>query len=126
MTDKRTKDEILTDLAAAAERAHNADKRAAAAEARADKVDSDWRKRFDDLDPEARALAACVRAVDAMNRKQDRGYQTLQASTWVSRYDPNTGERNPEPPPPPIGSSPVGRIILHLAARYGVDLGGAS
>lgn len=117
---------LTADLAAAAEQARNADKRAAAAEARADKVDADWRKRFDDLDPEARALAACVRAIDAMHNKRDRGYQLLQTSTWTSRYDPNTGERNPEPPPPPVGSSPVGRIILHLAARYGVDLGGAS
>lgn len=126
MTDNRTKAEILIDFAAADERARNADKRAAAAEARADKVDDDWRKRFDALDPEARALAACVQAIEHMNAKRDRQSYAFVPSSSGYRFDPHTGTPMPEPPPPPIGSSSVGRIILHLAARYGVDLGGAS
>lgn len=126
-TDNRTKAELAEALAYREEALSRAHKQTEAAEAQTKRVDEDWRKRFDSLDPEARAIAACVQAVEHMRAKPNRtGYSPMLYGGTTYRFDPNTGERLPEPPPPPIGSTDVGRIILHLAARYGVDLGGAS
>lgn len=72
-----------------------------------------------DQDPEARTLGACVNALDAMltgerdradrDARQHGGY--LMASSG-----------HIEPLRPTALDSSVGRILLHLAARYGVDL----
>lgn len=71
----------------------------------------------DNGDLEATALAGCVRAIEAMHaaqragRNNEFGYATLQSS-YHQRPD-YTAEA--------LGSD-VGRILLHLAARYGIPI----
>jgi hypothetical protein len=88
-----------------------------------------WQNRLDDMDSEARAIAGCVAAIEEMRHPKGATYGGTSSMLYgysLKRFDPQTGQPYPEPPPPPIGSTDVGRILLHLAARYGVDLGGAS
>jgi hypothetical protein len=89
-----------------------------------------WQKRLDDMAGEARAIAGCVAAIEEMRHPKDAtngiGTSMLYGGYNVPRFDPNTGQPYPEPPAPRIGDTREGRILLHLAARYGVDLGGAA
>lgn len=68
-------------------------------------------------EPEATALAGCVRAIEAMyaaQRAADRASANTTYRDGIS-YSQAQGPYSPH-------ASPVGRILLHLAARYGVPL----
>lgn len=66
-------------------------------------------------DAEAQAIADCVRAVGVLldgggnnaNRLRRGEMQYLRSSEWF---------------PAPASATPVGRLLLHLAARFGVPL----
>lgn len=97
------------------------------AEAETKATNARWQKRWDDTDPEAIALAYCVRAIEAMRHPKGTSNTSINYGYgYRPQYDANTGERYPEPKPPPLGSTDVGRILLHLADRYGIDLRGES
>lgn len=71
-----------------------------------------------DQDPEARALGSCVNALDAMltgiaSREQRDRHRDGYAMASVGHIEPLR---------PAALDSSVGRILLHLAARYDVDL----
>lgn len=65
-------------------------------------------------DPEAEALSGCVRAIEALITSQSSGRNMVGYSTGFT------------PPPPTPSDTPIGRILLHLAARYGVPLAAAA
>jgi len=74
-----------------------------------------------DQDPEARTLGACINALDAMlvterDRAEARARRDGRAMIAHAEL------RHIEPLRPTALDSPVGRILLHLAARYDVDL----
>jgi hypothetical protein len=83
------------------------------------RTSEDRRKELLAGDLEARCLDQCVRAIEAMraaeaerNRNQSNyGYATL-SSSYADR----------DPRPEALGD-PIGRILLHLAARYGQAIG---
>lgn len=60
-------------------------------------------------DPEAEALSGCVRAIEAL---------LSSAQVNVASYAMGFSR----PPPPQAAETPIGRILLHLSARYGVPL----
>jgi hypothetical protein len=68
------------------------------------------------IDREAKALAGCTAAIEAM----------LTAEREASRNQSNYGYATAMPayqqPRPEALDSPIGRILLHLAARYGVAI----
>lgn len=68
-------------------------------------------------DPEAEALAGCLRAFEQMD-EQERA----RAARVTNAYANTMGSpRWASLPPSPL-ESPVGRVLLHLAARYGIPL----
>jgi hypothetical protein len=76
-----------------------------------------------DEDHEARALGQCINALDAM-LVTDRSVAEAQARNRGNSYGTAvlaTRHTTAEHRPPAL-DSPVGRILLHLAARYEVDV----
>lgn len=69
-------------------------------------------------DLEARCLDQCVRAIEAMRaaENQRNRNQTNHGFATIHSY------ADPSPRPEALGQ-PVGRILLHLAARYGQAIG---
>jgi len=79
------------------------------------RTSEDRRKVAEAIDREAKALAGCTAAIEAMlaaereaSRNQSSSYGYLQATPAYQQ------------PRPEALDSPIGRILLHLAARYGV------
>jgi hypothetical protein len=68
-------------------------------------------RQINHLDLEARCISECVKALDDLRRGKEnqraRNQYAWQAD-WVGRA--------------PALSSDVGRVLLHLAARYGVEI----
>lgn len=100
-------------LDAAEARAVAAEKDAADAQAYA----ASWHERLSALEavsePEADALAACTKAIEAMYAG-DRHAQDRYTNTTAAPFRQATT--------PEAHFSAVGRILLHLAHRYGVPL----
>lgn len=80
------------------------------AELRAAQAERDEWRAVKISDPEAEALSGCVRAIEALLSAQS---SRVESSSYgmSSRY---------EPPAP--SDTQIGRILLHLAARYGIQL----
>jgi len=72
-----------------------------------------------DEDHEARALGSCINALDAMLvtvRERTEATSRRAGGAMYAELRHTTPER------PAALDSPVGRILLHLAARYDVDV----
>lgn len=66
-------------------------------------------------DPEAEALAGCVRAIEKMHN--DIGARARNTNFGASQWHyPSCSDR------PSALASPVGRILLSLIARYGLEI----
>lgn len=68
-------------------------------------------------EPEADAIALCVAALDAMvaDQRAEADRARRNSTSWhVAPY--------PDATPPSAGQTPVGRVLLYLAARYDVPL----
>lgn len=68
-------------------------------------------------DPEAEALAGCVRAIEGMRETERAARQ--RTSNFASNYEPSY--RGPDDRPTALRSA-EGRILLALAARYGLAI----
>lgn len=73
-----------------------------------------------DQDPEARTLGACINALDAMLTGERTAAETRRASAHYGVQYAELAHTTPHRPT--ALDSSVGRILLHLAARYDVDL----
>lgn len=77
---------------------------------------SEDRRKVFDADPEARCLAECTAAIDALKAAYQAASRRSSYGTpgWVDPFDTTR---------PAALSNPVGRVLLHLAARYNQQVG---
>lgn len=126
------------DMQAAVDRADQAVAEADALRARLQLAEFDrdsWRAERLEV-PEAETLARCIRAIDTLLfDDRDSPGPTVSTSGVVSAapfhfcvLDETAGGADADEPPTrqyvEAEESPVGRVLLHLAARYGISLWG--
>lgn len=75
-----------------------------------------WRTEHIEV-PEAETLARCIRAIDQLIESEatDAAAAAFSLGTWVDEQPNDAAAHQAKPE-----DSPVGRILLHLAARYGI------
>lgn len=106
--------ELQQDLAAAERRCGELELHAASAQSNLDAV-VDARNRAENIDPEAKAYAACVAAIEQMHAAKAAAQRPSQGTfgSRVDYYRPETSHPH---------DCPEGRILLALAFRYGVSI----
>ena len=110
-TDRRTKPELREALIDTEKQLYEARDAEGAAKRRA--ADLEARQAGDD---EALALDQCVRALERMLAARD------QRNAQADRYSTPLRAEYGDTSRPAALDSPIGRILLHLAARYAVDI----
>lgn len=79
---------------------------------------SEDRRKVYDADLEAKCLAECAAAIDAMTAAREAASRNQGGYATAARWS----DAEPERRPPALGD-PIGRVLLHLAARYQQEVG---